>query len=627
MNTPIDRMAVPFLSGILPKAPYLPTITTWNRLEGRARAEDFDRAMKAEVRDALWMLSKQWQMGEFIGDDAGSPVLARAHLETTSLTRYRGGDGPVIPLEQDVPLEAKIETQRVPFRQGGLDIGLDLRLLMGRQWLKLVAGVDPALRARFIERYGIAPADPHDEADAAISAHPGVWQRVAAVAGRAMDGYALYHHLTADDSHRAYDGFATPPTAAQQTAIDDLAGRFIAWFDRLLYQPSGDNPSWRPDYLEHRFTCSAPRDGGERVMVAEAYHHGHLDWYNLDVSPDQGGLGVPDGGDPVGDTQGAITRSFIPTHVAFGGMPDSRWWAFEDHATELGFVRPDTTDLNKLMLLEFMLVFANDWFLVPFTVSTGSVADVRGLMVTNVFGEHTWVEAAGRGDDEHWQRWSMFTSSVHGSEDVPADTTLLVLPVARKVLEGKPVEEVLLLRDEIANMVWGVEARVPVATGSAIPGREAAYELTATLQRHLDATNPPDPEIPPAAPIRYRLVNTVPENWIPFVPVHVDADRREIQLQRAAMPRILRGDPRIPQKIEPRTSLLREGLDAVPARQYFIHEEEVPRAGIRVHKAFQRTRWYDGRVYTWLGIRKQVGRGEGSSGLAFDRVVPLDTGA
>ena len=42
----------------------------WNRLEGRPRQHDFDRALKAEVRDALWMLTKQWQMGELTGDDA-----------------------------------------------------------------------------------------------------------------------------------------------------------------------------------------------------------------------------------------------------------------------------------------------------------------------------------------------------------------------------------------------------------------------------------------------------------------------------------------------------------------------------------------------------------------------------
>ena len=52
-------------------------VTVWNRLEGRPRTVEFDRALRAEVRDALWMLTRQWQLGEFRGDDAGSPVLAQ----------------------------------------------------------------------------------------------------------------------------------------------------------------------------------------------------------------------------------------------------------------------------------------------------------------------------------------------------------------------------------------------------------------------------------------------------------------------------------------------------------------------------------------------------------------------
>ena len=37
---------------------------------------------------------------------------------------------------------------------------------------------------------------------------------------------------------------------------------------------------------------------------------------------------------------------------------------------------------------------------------------------------------------------------------------------------------------------------------------------------------------------------------------------------------------------------------------------------------YQRTRWQDGRVVVWLGVRNQADRGEGSSGLGFDRIVP-----
>ena len=44
-----------------------PTSMTWNRLEARPRTNSLDRALRAEVRDPLWMLTKQWQMGEFRG--------------------------------------------------------------------------------------------------------------------------------------------------------------------------------------------------------------------------------------------------------------------------------------------------------------------------------------------------------------------------------------------------------------------------------------------------------------------------------------------------------------------------------------------------------------------------------
>jgi hypothetical protein len=51
-------------------------------------------------------------------------------------------------------------------------------------------------------------------------------------------------------------------------------------------------------------------------------------------------------------------------------------------------------------------------------------------------------------------------------------------------------------------------------------------------------------------------------------------------------------------------------------------EKEVSRAGTHVLQAYQRTRWNDGRVFTWLGVEKRTGRGEGHSGLAFDRLAP-----
>jgi hypothetical protein len=97
--------------------------------------------------------------------------------------------------------------------------------------------------------------------------------------------------------------------------------------------------------------------------------------------------------------------------------------------------------------------------------------------------------------------------------------------------------------------------------------------------------------------------------------VHVGDDNRAVQLQRAAMPSGVDGSA-----VPPRTTLLREGFDA--GRSYFVNEEEVPRVGTRLTLAYSRTRWRDGRPIVWLGTRRSTGRGERSSGLAFDVLKP-----
>ena len=42
------------------------------RLESRTRHEDLTDALRFRVHDPLWMLSRQWQLGEFKGNNAGS---------------------------------------------------------------------------------------------------------------------------------------------------------------------------------------------------------------------------------------------------------------------------------------------------------------------------------------------------------------------------------------------------------------------------------------------------------------------------------------------------------------------------------------------------------------------------
>jgi len=244
----------------------------------------------------------------------------------------------------------------------------------------------------------------------------------------------------------------------------------------------------------------------------------------------------------------------------------------------------------------------------------GTLADVRGIAVTTVFGERFWVEPAPDRPAAGWARWSAYSTTPTGPGEPPRKR-LVLLPSSSKVLDGSPLEEVALVRDEMANMVSGVERRIALPTGAATPGAEAARRYRAFLQSLIGPPAVPPPE--PAAPIRYQVMSTIPEHWIPFVPVHVEGSVREIELQRAALPRILDDDPMPPEKVRPRTSLLRHGLPSA----YFLFEEEVPRAGAVVIQRYRRTRWWDGQVFTWLGVRKQTGRGEGSSGLRFDALV------
>lgn len=597
------------------EARLFPSVTTWNRLEGRPRTTSFDRALRAEVRDALWMLTKQWQMGEFRGSDAGSPVSAKLRVDKTRLTKYQPGDEGAQPFEYELPLEAKVERRPVQLRVGGRPVALDLRLAMGRQWLATIAGFGNHRQA-FIDAYKIDAPDPESVADADRCDDPRVFAMFAAVAGRAMDGGKLYEHLVADPTHRAYDG-VSGVGAGDHKPLDEAAVRFVAWFERLILQPpAGTDDAWSPPRLEYRFASSAPTsEGGEKVYVADEYYRGRLDWHSVDV--DAKGSLDPVPGSEVTGLAGEKARTMLPVPVSFAGMPNTRWWAFEDARTNFGDINASTTDLAKLLFMEFALIYSNDWFVIPYTLPAGTIASVRGVAVTNTFGERFWIEAAGAGVDNDWQRWSMFTVSVDNDADAPADTSLLLLPTVAKVEHGPAGEQLDLIRDEVANMVWGVETTVPLASGESVPGTEAARMRRAFYEARY-ADGPPPPTPPPAAAIRYQVMSGVPENWIPFQPVHTDAGDREVQLQRASLPRVVEGGPEPPQKVKPRTALLREGLDRSPVQPYFIHEEEVPRAGARLTQSFERTRWSDGRVYVWLRVRRQTGRGEGASGLRFD---------
>ena len=631
----------------------------WNRLEPRPRTAEFDRALQAEIHDPLWMLTRQWQFGEFKGEDTGSAVFAKVLMETTRVTKFQTQSQDVQPYEEEIPLEALIERMTPTY-------DLTLRVRAGQIWLKILNahgesynGSSPAvpyvpnsLKLAYVTHFGFSlpEIDPENDrtdvqvAKAKLLSNKAAHQALSAHAGRSIDGVVCYQQFVKAPA-QVPSSISSDPSyrAAFKNFVLDAMGEFIQWFQESHELPaSEEDRSWKGENLEYSFSCSVPNAPGtsNTLLRAQEYYHGRLDWYafdhDLDVS--QSDLGVED---PLDQSQHVNREvlSFIPAEARFGGMPNSRWWEFEDGATDFGSLNAETTHIAKILFAEFALMYSNDWFVIPYTLRAGSISEVKGMVITDTFGERTYVEAAAQGDSNDWTAWTLYNlSKTANSEGLngKVDPRVFIPPTVSKVQESDALESVIMLRDEMANMVWGIEEVIPDLIGGGQDGHAAANTFNQYLKQVLNNSPAIPTEIPEGVKLRYNLGNEVPENWIPFLPTHLPGQSRAIQLQRASLPRWFNQEFN---SIRPRTAILREGMDNATKsgshifvhpnqenqlQPYYIYEEEVPRAGVIIQASWQRTRWYDGKTVCWYGRRKITARGEGASGLAYDQVLHVD---
>src|SRR5438128_4528151 len=92
----------------------IPRVVAYNRLETRPRTLDCTRSLSAEIRDPLWMLTRQWQFGEFEGEDAASPVTARISYRHESMNRVALPKGQAFQFDfKKIPLETQVERERI----------------------------------------------------------------------------------------------------------------------------------------------------------------------------------------------------------------------------------------------------------------------------------------------------------------------------------------------------------------------------------------------------------------------------------------------------------------------------------------------------------------------------------
>jgi len=249
------------------------------------------------------------------------------------------------------------------------------------------------------------------------------------------------------------------------------------------------------------------------VLTATEYSDGDLDWYSFDASQ------APDLGNPADAVTPEIVRPLpiLPTLVRYPGMPADRYWEFEDGSVNLGMVEAGPTDLTRMLLTEFGLIYGNDWFIAPLDLPVGSLLKITRLSVRDTFGVESEVKPSRNADGTPWTMFGLTTAP-----NAPAylRDVFFLAPTLPAKLQGDPVEEVALFRDELANMVWGVERRVQGASGEAYNRYHEATQIIARQQ-----LAPSEGEAALTADILYRLATSVPENWIPFVGVPARADQ------------------------------------------------------------------------------------------------------
>jgi hypothetical protein len=563
-----------------------PLISNRNRLEGVPRTDEFTASLRAEIADPLWMLCRQWQLGEFEGEDAATACQAKILSEHQQPEMIHFNEGqPVNYNANQFPLETIVESE--PIKN---DYYLSLQ--MGRQFFKLMneAGLSVHRKA-FISNYAIAEnIDPDDNEGIYLSQ---------STAGAFPDGYAIMEAI----NNNKFEAFVKSIAGISAGDIDkftkSISPQFTNWFTNLYHLPTPGQSAWRPDRMEYNFELDLPHieDNTKAYLEAKEYSSGRIDWLTFDENskPAQDNTAGAAAENET-DNFEEMVQSFIPTPLQYAGMPKPRFWEMENSQVDFGKIQTGTSGLLSILLTEYGLTYSNDWFVLPYQLKFNTLCEVKCIMVTDVFGQNILIEPTFKDPEMNWHEFACFRHTEIQNRTSPRNRFYLPSSVLKNQ-QSEPLEKVNFMRDEMANMVWAIESMVPSAAGG---NRRIKSDLTRYDQDFV----PVDPE----AKIRYLIGTSVPKNWIPFIPVHKEGSQQEIRLQRA----------KIPNAPPPVSQLLTEQQPV-----HFIEEEEVPRAGVIVTRMYKRTRWLNGKTYLWIARSKTVGRGEGWSGLMFDQILPV----
>jgi len=569
------------------------SITRWNRIETRVRDPALP-GLEARLADPLWLLGRQWQLGEFTGEDAGSPIAAQIRGNVGQLSRIAPGrpQGRIAaptydPLAQ--PLDAVVE--REPVQPGGRDIRL-----AGESGLAFWRALDAVglshRREDYLLHWSIRPLGD----DERVALDDGTVRHADLLALRVPDGITLRDAFL-DVRARGGERPAVPryDEGWERVAVRKAIDAYLEWWAQLDDGATAADSCWAGSRLEYQFATAAVVDGHEVVLTATQYTSGTLDWAAFDVDSDAGVSLMAHGLD-VDSTP--LQATALPTPAAYRGMPAARFWELEDAAVSFGAIDAGREDLNRLLLTDFALLYGNDFFVVPIDLEVGAVCRIDALEVTDAFGGRWSIPSVEQVDGT--------TGAFHlfrQTGDTGAGGLFVLAPSLASRLTGPDLEEVAFTRDDTAAVAWAVERTVLGPGGVPIRRRETEAQLT-ERRRRADREQGTTPVRDAGQPLRYRIAELPPANWLPLVPVKIGINAFDLQV------RALLDDNDPPQPIEP--------LGRIIANGDLIREEEVPRTGVSVVRAYRHARWRGGTSRLWIGRSRRLSQDEGPSGLTYD---------
>lgn len=623
--------------------PVKPTITGFARLETSPVSPQLDGGLSAPLADPLWLIGRQWQFNELRGEDAGTPIAVDLDVNAAPIDRF--APGPQAPLAQarpladdGLPVEVRVEAEPALATHPRLDGEAGLNLLRRARAAGL-AGLVAALRSPAFALDLPLPEDPQSDTQGQL------WHLL--LSGRCPSAARLASALAPG---RDADGLLAALPAALSPAGEEgpalaVLRAWLQWLDGLVVEGPGDNPAWRRERFEYAFSLYARGRGGQDVALrADEYTDGRVDWHSFVAESAAAAAPVPAEPPPAPPPPLQI-RQALPVPVRYPGMPADRYWEFEDARVNFAGLESSPASVVRMVMTEFALAYGNDWFLLPIDLPVGALYDLSGFVVRDSFGVAAPVQASDHAVlPPPASPWRMYELTTRGAVPPQLGDTLCLADTLTGRLQGPPLEELLLVRDEMANLAWGIERRVQGSSGEALDRKLEADHLA--LRQRL-------PEAPDDPLLVYRLATQVPAHWIPLVPKGSGgAEHFVVTLQRGGMARFysiepaLMADPSYAafiQRLGEQHSFVEQGSDENRVRMFVLHprgrllkvdpsatgaalatdslavaEEEVPRAGAIVTRGFRYARGCDGRAHLWLGRRKTSGTGESSSGLSFD---------